>query len=138
MSEITSSREDYLEAILALEQDGSARSVDVAASLGYSRASVSRAMGILKREGFVDQEPYGLIRLTERGRARAKAVRRRHELLKYYLLHILEVDDKTAEEDACRMEHVISDQTLQQIEAHSARHMREFHPEQEALSGWDA
>ena len=57
MSEITSSREDYLEAILALEQDGSARSVDVAASLGYSRASVSRAMGILKREGFVDQEP---------------------------------------------------------------------------------
>lgn len=128
MSEITSSREDYLETILDLEQDGSARSVDVAATLGVSRASVSRAISVLKREGFIDQEPYGLIRLTEAGREKAAAVRRRHNLLKYFLIHIIEVDEQTAEEDACRMEHVVSDATLRKIEEQSARHMRDFHP----------
>lgn len=128
MSEITSSREDYLEAILDLEQDGNARSVDVAAALGVSRASVSRAISVLKREGFIDQEPYGLIRLTEAGREKAEAVRRRHNLLKYFLIHIIEVDEQTAEEDACRMEHVVSDATLRKIEEQSTRHMRDFHP----------
>lgn len=131
MAKTTSSREDYLETILALERNGAGvRSIDVAAELGFSRASVSRAIGVLKRDGYIEQEPYGLITLTAVGRDKARAVRRRHDLLKYYLIHIMEVDPETAEADACRMEHVVSDCTLQKIEEHSARHMKQFHPEQ--------
>ena len=128
MGRITPSREDYLETIFDLSGgNGKVRSIDIAASLGYSRASVSRAMGILKRDGFIEQEPYGQITLTEKGKAKACAVRRRHDLLKYYLLHIVEVDAATAEEDACKMEHVISNKTLQRLEELSTAHMNEFH-----------
>ena len=128
MPNTTPSREDYLEAIFDLSRDSKeVRSIDVATQLGFSRASVSRAIGLLKRDGFVDQEPYGTITLTPAGLTLAQSVRRRHNLLKYFLIHIIEVDEKTAEEDACKMEHVVSDQTLSRIEELSTRHMNEFH-----------
>lgn len=123
-----------MEVILELtKQNDSVRSIDVATALGFSRASVSRAIGVLKRDGFINQEPYGQITLTTAGREKARTVRRRHDLLKYYLLHIIEVDEATAEEDACRMEHVISDKTLEKISEHSVNHMKEHHPDQHQL-----
>ncbi len=134
MANTTPSREDYLEVILELTRQGeSARSIDIASALGYSRASVSRAVGLLKRDGFIEQEPYGQVTLTPLGMEKALSVRRRHDLLKYYLLHIIEVDEATAEDDACRMEHVVSNVTLKKMEEQSVRHMEKFHPEQHQL-----
>lgn len=128
MGRITPSREDYLETIFDLSgEDGKVRSIDIATALGYSRASVSRAMGVLKQDGFIEQEPYGLVTLTEKGKEKAHAVRKRHDLLKYYLFHIVEVDLDTAEEDACKMEHIVSDKTLRRMEELSTAHMNEFH-----------
>ena len=128
MPNTTPSREDYLEAIFDLSRDSKeVRSIDVATLLGFSRASVSRAISLLKRAGFVNQEPYGTITLTPAGQTLAQSVRRRHNLLKYFLLHIIEVDEKTAEEDACKLEHIVSAQTLRRIEELSTRHMNEFH-----------
>ena len=69
MADLSQSRQDYLETILELAREtGSVRSVDVAEKLGVSRASVSRAVGVLKQAGYIEQEPYGEIRLTELGR----------------------------------------------------------------------
>ena len=130
MGRITPSKEDYLETLLELSGgDGATpvKSIDVAAELGYSRASISRAMGLLREDGFVSQEHYGQITLTEKGLSQAQAVRRRHDLLQYYLLHILEVDTATAAADACKLEHVVSETTLCRIEAISEKHMREYH-----------
>lgn len=128
MPNTTPSREDYLEAILDLSRDSEqVRSIDVANLLGFSRASVSRAIGLLKRDGFIEQEPYGTITLTSSGQELACAVRQRHNLLRYFLLHIVEVDPLTAEEDACKLEHVVSEETLSKIEKLSTRHMNEFH-----------
>ena len=128
MSKLTPSKQDYLEAILDLSVQGApVRSIDVANALGFSRASVSRAIGLLRAYGFLLQQPYGGITLTDLGRREAIKVRRRHDLLKYYLIHILLVPEEIAEEDACRMEHVVSSTTLEQIEAAATQHMKEFH-----------
>jgi len=108
--------ENYLETILSLEdENGDVRSVDVAASLGVSRPSVNKALGVLKSMGFVEQQPYGRIRLTLEGRERAKAVLQRHEILRSFLISVLKVDVETANEDACRMEHVVSEQTMKRL-----------------------
>ena len=108
--------ENYLETILSLEdENGDVRSVDVAGSLGVSRPSVNKALGVLKGMGFVEQQPYGRIRLTDEGRARAQAVFSRHETLRSFLISVLHVDMNTANEDACRMEHVVSEQTMKRL-----------------------
>ena len=122
MNKLTPSKQDYLEAILDLSVQGApVRSIDVANALGFSRASVSRAIGLLRADGFLLQQPYGGITLTDLGRREAIKVRRRH------LIHILLVPEEIAEEDACRMEHVVSSTTLEQIEAAATQHMKEFH-----------
>ncbi|NLC26685.1 MAG: metal-dependent transcriptional regulator [Fastidiosipila sp.] len=111
------SREMYLETILKLEKEhGAVRSVDVADELGYSKPSVSRAMGVLKQAGYVSHSPYENIELTEKGRKRAKSVLRAHHLLTDFLVQVLHIDPEVAEEDACRIEHVISDVTLDAME----------------------
>lgn len=108
--------ENYLEAILKLEDNAhSVRSIDVATELGVSRPSVNKALGVLKKAGMVEQQPYGRISLTAEGRARATEVARRHALLKGFLVEILGVDDMTADFDACKMEHVISEQTMKKL-----------------------
>lgn len=109
---LTMSNEDYLEAILQLSTHSpKVRSVDVAEMLQVSKASVSKAMGVLRASGMIEQEHYGLITLTEAGRAAATEILRRHKMLKYFLTHVLGVSDEVAEEDACRMEHTISMET---------------------------
>lgn len=108
--------ENYLEAILKLEDDsGAARSIDVATELGVSRPSVNKALGVLKKAGMVEQQPYGRIGLTADGRRRAMEVMRRHEVIKGFLTGVLGVDDRTANFEACKMEHVLSEQTMQKL-----------------------
>lgn len=108
--------ENYLEAILKLEDSAkSVRSIDVASELQVSRPSVNKALGVLKKAGMVEQQPYGRISLTAEGRARAAEVARRHAVLKDFLVDVLRVDEETADFDACKMEHVISEQTMKKL-----------------------
>lgn len=118
MSLIRESGEDYLETIIQLEDTcGNVRSVDVANKMGVTRPSVNKAIAALKKEGMVSQELYGDISLTEKGRKRAEFVINRHHTLKRFLISILKVDAITADADACRMEHIISEQTFDGIKA---------------------
>ena len=106
--------ENYLEAILKLEDENHhVRSIDVASDLNVSRPSVNKALGVLKKAGMVEQQPYGHISLTPLGRVKAKEVMRRHQVLKGFLINVLGVDPETADVDACRMEHVVSEQTME-------------------------
>lgn len=108
--------ENYLEAILRLEDENQhVRSIDVASALGVSRPSVNKALGVLKKAGMVEQQPYGRINLTELGRQTAKEVFHRHVTLRTFLTKVLGVDADTADDDACKMEHVISEQTMQRL-----------------------
>ncbi|ULQ58690.1 metal-dependent transcriptional regulator [Brucepastera parasyntrophica] len=115
---ISASKEDYLEAILDFSAEpGVARSIDIANALGVSRASVNKSLNVLKESGLVKHEHYGTIKLTEEGLKVAKKVRSRHNMLKKFLIEILGVDPEIAEKDACRMEHVISAETAEQLDA---------------------
>lgn len=114
--------ENYLEAILKLEDETRhVRSIDVARELEVSRPSVNKALGVLKKAGMVEQQPYGSIRLTELGRKTASEVTRRHKILKGFLINVLGVDPQTADSDACRMEHVVSEQTMAKLTDHFER-----------------
>ncbi|MDR2908869.1 MAG: metal-dependent transcriptional regulator [Oscillospiraceae bacterium] len=111
--------ENYLETILILERkSGPVRSIDVAEALGVSRPSVNKAVSVLKKAGMVDQQPYGRISLTERGREKAAEVLGRHNNLKRFLTIVLGVGEEAAEVDACRMEHVISEETGRRLAAY--------------------
>ena len=107
------SGEHYLDTILLLQQqNGSVRSIDVATYMNFTKASVSRAMSILKRENYILMEADGNIVLTEAGLAKANAVLERHRLLTRFLNENLGVSEEIAEKDACRIEHVISPETF--------------------------
>lgn len=109
---IYKSGEDYLETILILSSTNSyVRSIDIATEMGFSKASVSRAVGILKNDGLITIENDGQIRLTEAGLAKANSVYDKHKLIKSFLIDCLGVNETVAEEDACKIEHVISDET---------------------------
>ncbi|HCC35805.1 MAG TPA: hypothetical protein DEQ02_09345 [Ruminococcaceae bacterium] len=113
---MTQSLEDYLEAIYICQiSRGEVRITDIAAETGFSKPSVNRAVNTLKEGGFVEHEYYGKIRLTEKGERFAANVYERHVTLKNFLKNQLGVDEKTAEEDACRMEHVMSEQTVKSL-----------------------
>jgi len=112
------SAEMYLETIYQLLQErGTVRSVDVAMSMGYSKPSVSRAVGLLKQGGYLLMDKDGLLTLTEEGLATAKKVYERHTILTNLLVR-LGVTPETAAEDACKMEHVISDETFEAMKKH--------------------
>ena len=112
------SGEDYLEAILALrEERGNVRSIDVAQHLGYSKPSISRAMSILKASGYLTMEKDGHLTLTEEGERVAQSIYERHRLLTQWLM-ALGVSPETAEEDACKIEHNISEETFQCMKRH--------------------
>ena len=116
------SAEMYLETIYQLLQErGSVRSVDVAVSMGYSKPSVSRAVGLLKQGGYLLMDKDGSLTLTEAGLATAKKVYERHTILTGLLIR-LGVSPETAAEDACKMEHVISDETFDAMK----KHMRDY------------
>ena len=123
---IQESGENYLETILLLERrNGVVRSIDIANELGFSKPSVSRAMGVLKKAGYVEQEAYGTISLTEAGRERAEAVYERHTLITAFLSEVLDVDDDIAEHDACRIEHIVSAQTVERMRSELKAHRKE-------------
>lgn len=112
------SGEMYLETILILSLKGKpVRSIDVADYMGYSKPSVSRAMGLLKQAGYVTADEAGFLTLTDAGREIASKIYERHTVLQNLLMR-LGVDEETASADACRMEHVISDQSFQAIRRH--------------------
>ena len=112
---VRESGEMYLEAILVLSRKSSfVRSVDVSEYLGYSKPSVSRAMGILRKEEYIHMDKDGAITLTQTGRALAEKILERHTVLSR-LLMTLGVSQETAEADACKMEHAISDESFQAI-----------------------
>ncbi len=115
---IQESGEMYLEVMYQLyHKNGEIRSVDIAEALGYSKPSVSRAIGVLKEEGFISQEPYGKITLTEKGKKRAQRIMERHKLLTAFLVQALSLPSDIAEQDACRIEHIVSDETMDAVKA---------------------
>ncbi|MBR0495841.1 MAG: metal-dependent transcriptional regulator [Treponema sp.] len=102
------SGEDYLEAILRLQQEnGFVRSVDVANKLAVSRPSVSRAMSVLERDGFVEFGMGNMLKLTEKGREKAEDIFNRHKLLTVFLQKITGLPEDQCEENACRVEHQV-------------------------------
>ncbi len=112
---IQESGEMYLETILLLSRkSGSVRSIDVCEYMGYSKPSVSRAVGLLKSGGYLTVAPDGELELTEEGRAVAEKIYERHTVLTEFLRE-LGVDSETAAADACRIEHVISDASFDTI-----------------------
>lgn len=112
------SGEDYLEAILVLrERKGAVRSIDVAQYLGFSKPSISRAMSILRSSGYITVEKDGRLELTETGTLVAREIYERHRLLTEWLVR-LGVSPETAAEDACRIEHDISQETFRCLKAH--------------------
>ena len=114
---IHQSGEDYLETILTLQQQkGQVRSVDVAAELHYSKPSVSIAMKKLREQGYVHMDENGLLTLTQAGRTVASGVYERHKTLKRMLM-FMGVSETDAAEEACKLEHAISDSTLEKIKA---------------------
>lgn len=118
---IRESGEMYLETIYVLSQTSSTvRAIDVGAQMGFSKPSVSRAVGILKEDGYVLMDRKGLLTLTEKGEEAARRIYRRHLLLTEVLCG-LGVDPAVAEADACRIEHVISEETFEVL----CRHRKE-------------
>ncbi len=121
---VRESGEMYLEAILVLaKKSGYVRSIDVSEYLGYSKPSVSRAMGILREGGYILVEKDGAITLTDSGRKLAETIYERHTVLSELLIR-LGVDEKTATDDACRIEHVISDESFQAIKQYYYQHKK--------------
>lgn len=110
------SGENYLETIYVLKKkQGYVRSVDVANELGFSKPSISRAMSILKNDGYITIESSGNIQLTEKGTELAKSVYERHTVITEFFIKKLGVSEGIAEKDACRIEHIISPETFEQI-----------------------
>lgn len=115
---IAESGEMYLETILVLSKKlEHVRSLDVANEMGFSKPSVSRAMGILKTDGYIKVDGSGYITLTAKGKKTAEMIYERHVVISK-LLENIGVSKKTAADDACRIEHVISKETFEVLKAH--------------------
>ena len=120
---IHESGEMYLEAILVLtRQNGHVRSIDVSEYLGYSKPSVSRAVGILKNGNYIVMDKDGSLSLTESGRSIAEKIFERHTVLSQLLIR-LGVSEETATADACKLEHAISDESFEAIKRYMAEHL---------------
>lgn len=112
---LTPAHEDYIEAIVELEESQNhpeIRSVDIANLLGVSKASVNKAVQTLRDGDYIEQERYGRITLTDSGRAYGKEIWARHNMLRTFLIEDLGVDEETAEQEACEMEHTVSHETI--------------------------
>lgn len=115
---LTPSTEDYLEAIYVLDNEGTGvRSVDVANFLEVAKPSVNRALKNLADSGFITQQRYSLIYLTKEGASKAKEVLNRHETIQYFLGKILGVDEGVAAKEACLIEHVMSNDTVEKMQS---------------------
>jgi Mn-dependent DtxR family transcriptional regulator len=110
------SGENYLETILRLIKElGYVRSVDVARKLNVSRPSVSRAVGLLKQEGYIETAENGFIQMTTKGKAAAEKIYNRHKQLTGFLEYVSNVPREQAEENACRIEHIIDEDVFEGI-----------------------
>ena len=115
---IKESAENYLESILIIKnKKGNVRSIDIATELGFSKASVSVAMKGFREEGYITIDSDGAISLTEKGLEIAERIYERHQIIAKALI-ALGVDEKTAYEDSCKIEHDISQQTFEKIKMH--------------------
>ena len=113
---IHESGEDYLETILLLyRKQGYVRSTDVAKAMNYTKASISRAVKILKEEDYIYMDQNKMIFLTEKGEKKALEIHERHEVIREFLMVVLDVEEETADHDACHIEHVVSDSTFDGI-----------------------
>ena len=109
----------YLETIYVLTRRSSqVRAIDVGEHMGFSKPSVSRAIGLLKKGGFVTTDDNGFLSLTDMGRETAEKIYERHTVITKILMH-LGVDEATAAEDACRIEHTISDRSFETIKKYA-------------------
>ncbi len=109
---IQESGEMYLESILVLsKKNPNVRAIDISEYMGFSKPSVSRALGLLKSGGFVTVSEHGFLTLTKEGRAIAEKIYERHTEITNFLT-LIGVDEETASQDACKMEHVISDESF--------------------------
>ena len=121
---IEESKEMYLETILTLSQKNPyVRSVDISEHMGYSKPSVSRAMGLLKAGGYIESDYRDGVILTEKGRKKAEEIYERHTILTSLFVG-LGVDEKIAAEDACRIEHCISSETFNAIKDHIKKYSK--------------
>ena len=119
---IHESAENYLETILILQKrQGQVRSIDIASELSFSKPSVSVAMKNLRLNGYIDVSKDGYITLLDKGREIAEKMYERHTLFSDWLI-ALGVNPQVAAEDACRIEHVISNETFEAFKAHAAKH----------------
>jgi DtxR family Mn-dependent transcriptional regulator len=114
---MTQSLEDYLEMVSFLSDDGEVRVTDIASRLGVSKPSVLTALRSLEDQGLLEHERYRTVTLTKKGGAAAASIRERHSFLTVFLRDVLGVSAETAEKDACRMEHFLSEETLKKIRA---------------------
>ena len=115
------SGEDYLEAVLVLQRkQGMVRSVDLARHMGFSKPSISHAVGVLKNGGFLTVDDDGFLHLTVIGREIAEKIYERHLFFMEQLI-AAGVDPKTAEADACRIEHIISDESFERLKEAAAQ-----------------
>lgn len=125
---LTMAGEDYIESIYKLMEagqinaEGGVRSVDVAEDLGVSKASVSKALSYLKENGMVEQARYGRVTLTPEGLEYAQDVWRRHRALRQFLMVELGVEEQTADEEACLMEHDLSIDTMNRLYTYLENH----------------
>ncbi|MBR6257842.1 MAG: metal-dependent transcriptional regulator [Lachnospiraceae bacterium] len=118
------SGEMYLETIYVLSQESnSVRAIDIGDYMGFSKPSVSRALGLLKDEGLIKKDADSHITLTQAGEILAKRIYERHTVLTKLFIN-LGVDEKTAVEDACRIEHYISDTTFDAVKAHMKKYSK--------------
>ena len=116
---IYESGEDYLETILILQnKNGQVRSGDIATHLGYSKPSISRAVGILKRSDYILVDEKGLITFTDKGKALAERIYDRHNNISKFLMDVLGVSEENAVKDACRIGHDLSEETYQKMREH--------------------
>jgi DtxR family Mn-dependent transcriptional regulator len=115
LNNMTQSMEDYLEMVSFLADEGVVRLTDIATRLGFTKSSVHSALKVLSERGLVEHKRYSPVSLTSKGLALALEIRERHNLIKNFLIHTLGVASETAERDACKMEHILSEETLDKI-----------------------
>jgi Mn-dependent DtxR family transcriptional regulator len=107
---------------LLCSKSNSVRSVDIANELNYTKPSVSRAMKNLKEQKFIEIDINGYISLTKTGKEKAEEVFAKHKILRNFLIDVLGVSENQAEEDACKIEHIISDETYEGLKKHFQSH----------------
>lgn len=113
MLRISESKENYLKTIYALDPCGAgARVTDIAEALSVTKASASRAVSELEKDGYVDRSNKREVILSEKGLQKAREINNRYEIIRLFLLEILHINGKTSTQEACKLEHIVSDATL--------------------------